>query len=194
MTQYNESGRQFDKQVTTSTSENEVSAHFVPGHVDIEVVHIDIEQSATSTTGYMVIDLSDSTKWPHTATGHIDIVYILLNINPTATFVGDIAFGFLTNVDGTNGDFNGLFEIHMDKKQDSVTQFMNFGAFEMSLESTHWFGPITANDVIWQTDVDLTGPDGTTTFPSGNGDFVMLVTATTSDVAVGLTVGYRTHA
>lgn len=184
----------FNKVVTTVTSEGETSAHVVPGHVDIEVVHIDVEVSAASTTGFMVIDLSDTTNWPHTATGHIDIAHILLNINPTATFVGDVAFGFLTNVDGDNGDFNGVFEIHMDKKQDSITQFMNYGAFEVSLESAHWFGPITANDIIWQTDVNLAGPDGNTSFPSGAGDFVMLVTATTSDVAVGLTVGYRTHA
>jgi len=184
----------FDKRVKTETSEGQTSAHIIPGHVDIEVVHIDIEQSATTTTGYMVIDLSDTTNWPHTATGHIDIVYILINVNPTATFVGDIELGFLSSVDATNGDFNGIFEIHMDKKQDSITQFMNFGAFEMSLETAHWFGPTTANDTIWQTDVNLAGPDGNTSFPSGNGDLVMLVTATTSDVAVGLTIGYRTHA
>ena len=184
----------FDKQVTTETAEGQTSAHFIPGHVDIEVVHIDVEQTGTSTVGYMVVDLSDTTNWPHTNTGHIDIAYILINVNPTATFVGDIALGFLTNVDGDNGDFNGIFEIHMDKKQDSVTQMMNFGAFEMSLESAHWFGPITANDVIWQTDVNLQGPVGNTSFPSGAGDLVMHVVATTSNVGIGLTIGYRTHA
>ena len=184
----------FDKVVTTETTEGETSAHFVPGHVDIEVVHIDIDQSATTTTGYMVVDLSDTTNWPHTATGHIDIAYIIINVNPTATFVGDIELGFLSAVDAENGDFNAIMEIHMDKKQDSIFEMMNFGAFEMSLELAHWFGPTTANDTTWQTDVNLAGPDGTTTFPSGNGDLVMLVTATTSDVAVGLTIGYRTHA
>ncbi len=184
----------FDAQVTTETAEGQTSLHSVPGHVDIEVVHIDVDQSATSTTGYMVIDLSDTTNWPHATTGHIDIAYIKINVNPTATFVGDIELGFLTNVDGTNGDFNGIMEWHLDKKQDSINEFMNFGAFEMSLESAHWFGPIDANETIWQTDVDLAGPDGNASFPSGAGDLVMKVTATTSDVAVGLTVGYRTHA
>jgi len=183
-----------DKRVTTETAEGQVSMHTIPGHVDIEVVHIDIEQSGTTTVGYMVVDLSDTTNWPHTATGHIDIVYIILNVNPTATFVGDIELGFLTNVDATNGDLNAIMEVHMDKKQDSIFQMMNFGSFEMSLESEHWFGPITANDALWQTDVNLQGPDGNTSFPSGAGDLVMHVVATTSDVAVGLTVGYRTHA
>ncbi len=183
----------YNAQVTTKTTEGETSAHFVPGHVDIEVVHIDIEQSAASTTGYMVIDLSDTTNWPHSTTGHIDIAYIIINVNPTATFVGDIELGFLSAVDGTNGDFNGIMEIHMDKKQDSIFEMMNFGAFEMSLELAHWFGPTDANETLWQTDVSLAGPDGNTSFPSGNGDLVMKVTAATSDIAVGLTVGYRTH-
>jgi len=186
----------FDKVVTTSTSEGETSAHFVPGHVDIEVVHIDVEVAGTATTAFMLIDLTDTTNWPHTATGHIDIAYWMFNVNPTATFVGDIDVGFLSAVDATNGDFNGIFEIHMDKKQDSITEMMNFGAFEMSLELAHWFGPTIANSTLFQTDVNLGGPDdsATLTYPSGAGDLVMIVTATTSDVAVGLTIGYRTHA
>jgi len=183
-----------DKEVTTETTESQTSMHTIPGHVDIEVVHIDAEVAGTATTGFMVIDLSDTTNWPHTATGHIDIVYIIININPTATFSGDISLGFLTNVDDMNGDFNGIMEIHMDKKQDSIFQMMNFGAFEMSLESAHWFGPITTNDALWQNDVNLAGPDGASSYPSGNGDLVLHIVATTSDIAVGITIGYRTHA
>jgi len=182
----------FDAVVSTETLEGQTSALVVPGHVDIEVVHIDGDVSAT--TGFMVIDLSNTTSWAHTNTGHIDIVYIVLNVNPTATFSGDIQLGFLSAVDGTDGDFNGIMEIHMDKKQDSITQMMNFGAFEMSLELAHWFGPTTANDATWQTDVKLLGPDGLAQYKSGNGDLVMKIDVTASSVAVGITVGYRTHA
>ena len=96
-------------------------------------------------------------------------------------------------MDGDNGDFNGIMEWHLDKKQDSINEFMNFGAFEMSLETAHHFGPITANDALWQTDVTITGPNGGA-HNSGAGDLVLHVVATTSDVAVGLTIGYRTHA
>lgn len=183
--------RVFDAVVTTETAEGETSAFVIPGHVDIEVVHIDVDVSAAQ--DFMLIDLSDSTAWPHSATGHIDIAYILINVNPTGTFLGDIEMGFLTNVDGTDGDFNPVFEIHMDKKQDSITQFMNFGAFELSLESAHWYGPITANDTAFQTDVALTGPAGAT-HNSGSGDFVMRIEVGASSAAVGVTIGYRTHA
>ena len=70
-------------------------------------------------------------------------------------------------------------------------------AVQMKIEAE---GKLTINSKMlpevakWQTDVNLAGTDGNTSFPSGNGDLVMLVTATTSDVAVGLTIGYRTHA
>lgn len=181
----------FDKVVTTTTSEGETSAHTVPGHVDIEVVHIDVDISASQ--DFMVVDLSDTTAWPHATTGHIDIAYIIINVNPTTTFEGDIELGFLSDVDATDGDFNPVFEIHMDKKQDSVTHFMNFAAFEMSLEKAHWYGTTTANDTAFQTDVTLTGPAGAS-HNSGSGDLVMRVEVGASSVAVGLTIGYRTHA
>ena len=47
----------FDAQVTTETLEGETSAHVVPGHVDIEVVHLDADVSAAQ--DFMLIDLSD---------------------------------------------------------------------------------------------------------------------------------------
>ena len=178
--------------VTTDTEESITSLNVVPGHVDIEVVHIDVV--GTATAGFMVVDLSDTTNWSHTDTGHIDIAYIIINVNPTTTFSGDIELGFLTNVDDTNGDFNGVLEIHMDKKQDSIFEMMNFGAFEVSLETAHWFGPTDVNDTTWQTDVNLQGPDGAISFPSGNGDLVMKVEVGASEAAIGLTIGYRTHA
>ena len=64
----------FQNVVTTTTSEGETSGHMVPGHVDIEVVHIDVDVSAAQ--DFMVIDLSDTTAWTHASTGHIDIAWI----------------------------------------------------------------------------------------------------------------------
>jgi len=182
----------FDKVVTTETAEGQTSAHTIPGHVDIEVAHIDADVSAT--TGFMVVDLSNTTSFAHTFTGHIDVAYIIVNVNPSTTFEGDISLGFLDPVGDTSGAFHGIMEIHMDKKQDSITQMMNFGSFEMSLEKAHWFGPTELNDTTWQTDVLLLGPDGAASHASGTGDLVMKIDVTASTVAVGLTIGYRTHA
>jgi len=179
--------------VTLVTNEGVTSWSTVPGNFDVEVIHIDAEDVA-ATTGFMLIDLSDTTNWPHTDTGHIDILFMILTTDPSATFSGDIQLGFLTNVGATDGDFNEIFELHMEKKPEPEVVEINYGAFGVALETDHFFGPITANDTIWQTDVNLQGPDGNTSFPSGNGDLVLLVTRTASDISVSVTIGYKTVA
>lgn len=181
----------FDAPVTTETSEGQTSAHTVPGHVDIEVVHLDIDDISAA-QDFMLIDLSDTTAWPHTATGHIDIAYLIINVSPSTAYAGDCEIGFLSAVDATNGDFHGLVEYHLDQKVDQFTDTINFGAFEMSCETAHWYGPTSANDTAFQTDVALTGPAGAT-HNSGSGDLVVRVSRTAGNVSIGITIGYRTH-
>ena len=182
---------QEQKRLHSHTVEGEVSLLVTPGPADIEVVHIDAEDVDTE-TAFMLIDLSDTTKFPHEDTGHIDLVFLTIQLDPDVNYAGDVELGFLTNVDGTNGDFNGILEVHLDKKTAPlvVTLPLPFGG--MSLETSHWFGPTTANSTLFQTDTNLKGPDGTTTFPSGDGDLVMIVGNTAGEVSVGVTVGYLT--
>lgn len=179
--------------VTLVTNEGVTSFSTVPGNFDVEVIHLDAEDIAL-TEGFMLIDLSDTTNWPHTNTGHIDVLFMIITTDPHVSFSGDIAIGFLTNVDATDGDFNEIFEIHMEKKPDPQMLNINYGSFGIALETDHFFGPITANDTTWQTDVDLQGPSGATSFPSGAGDMVMLITRGANDISVSITIGYRTIA
>jgi len=181
----------FPGSVSTVTNEGVTSLSTVPGNFDAEVIHLDAEDISVN-EGFMLIDLSDTTNWPHTNTGHIDILFFIVSTDPASNFAGDIELGFLSNVDATNGDLNELFEIHLEKQSDPSTFGFNYGAFGTALETAHFFGPITANDTTWQTDVNIQGPDGNTSFPSGAGDLVMLVTRTAGDISVSITVGYRT--
>ena len=183
----------FPGTVDTRTVESQTSLLISPGSADIEFIHIDAEDVAT-TTAFMLVDLSDTTNWPHTNTGHIDVVFISGNVDPDTTYAGDIEIGFLTNVDGSNGDFNGLFELHMDKKTAPSVFDLPIPFGGMSLETAHWFGPTTANSTLFQTDVDLAGPDGASDYPSGDGDLVMIVGQSTGEVSVGFTIGYVTKA
>jgi len=179
--------------IDTVTNEGVTSLNMVPGNFDVEVVHLDAEDVAV-TTGFMLIDLSDTTNWPHTDTGHIDILFMIMSTDPTTNFAGDVELGFLTNVDATNGDLNEVFEMHLEKQSDAQVFSINYAAFGVALETDHFFGPITTNDTLWQTDVNLQGPDGNTSFPSGNGDLVMRVSRTAGDISVSITIGYRTIA
>ncbi len=178
--------------LSTRTFEGITSQFVTPSPADVEIIHIDAENISTE-TAFMIVDLSDTTNWPHTNTGHIDILYFLITIDPDATYAGDVELGFLTNVDGDNGDFNGIYEIHLDKKTGPLAINAVFPFAAASMETDHYFGPVTTNNTLFQTDVDLAGPDGNTSYPSGNGDLVMIVGQTAGAVSVGLTLGYLTQ-
>jgi len=192
MAGYNATGSMFplggDAQVTID--EGVVSLNVVPGRADTELVHLDAID-VVLTQAFMLVDLSDTTNWPHSNTGHVDLLYLIISTDPTTTFTGDIDIGFLTNVDATDGDFNELFEIHMEKKPEPKVIHIDYGFYGVQVQAAHVFGPVDANNTLFRTDVNLKGPDGATSYPSGAGDLVMLITRGAGDISVSVTVGYR---
>lgn len=171
--------------------EGVLSTFVTPGPADVEFIHLDAEDIGVETS-FMLIDLSDTTNWPHTNTGHIDVVFAAVNIAPDTNYQGDLQIGFLTGVTATTGNLNGIYELHMDKKTALIATTIPLPFGGVSLETEHWFGPTSAS-AAFQTDVNLAGPDETTTFPSGNGDLVMTITRTAGEVSVGVTIGYITQ-
>ena len=92
-----------------------------------------------------------------------------------------------------DGDFNQILDIDMRKKADLLVEIVNFGTEGLDCETTKHFGPIIVNSTLFQTDVDLEGPDTATDYPSGAGDLVMIVDGDgTNFVDVSLTLGYET--
>jgi hypothetical protein len=179
--------------VDTVSHEGKVSQRVVPGRELMDIVHLSSGDIAT-TTSFMLIDLSDTTNWPHTATGHIIVSQIVFNINASTTFAGFIEIGFVDNVDATNGDFHVLYTGHEDKSSVPLAQVLDFQFFGVDLEVGEFFGPVSANDTAFQTDVNLIGPDGNASYPSGNGDMVMKITRTAGNVDVSVLVAYTTVA
>lgn len=160
------------------------------GYADTDIIHIDV-QNIILTQAFMLVDLSDTVNWPHSNTGYINIEYIILEIDPDDSFVGEVKLGFLSNVDATNGDFHQVIDIDMIRKSDLLVEVVDFGSHGMDLELSHWFGPTTANSTRFRTGVNLLGPDGNTSYPSGNGDLVMLIERTGGAVDVSMTIGYE---
>lgn len=177
----------------TITKDGRTSQYVVPGFADIDTVHGDFP-GISADTGLMLVDLSNTTQWPHTNTGHVHLYYLALEIDPDTNYRGNIEIGFLTNVDATNGDFNGIFEIDMTQKSDTLVEHYDFAGHGFDCETTHHFGQITANSTLFQTDVNLLGPDGDTDHPSGDGDVCILVTRTAGTVGITVTLGYETGA
>jgi len=167
-----------------------VSIYTVEGFADTQTVHLD-SGSIDTETAFIVIDISDTTNWKHTLTDHIVLHAVTLQVDPDATFLGDIKLGFLTNVDETNGDFNQIIDIGLAKKSDLIVQSLGFtGGFHLQT-STH-FGPITANSTLFQNDVSLAGPNGATSFPSGPGDLALIIGRSAGAVNVSVTIIYET--
>lgn len=168
------------------------SQSVVSGFTDTDTVHLDTGSVATQ-TAFMLIDLSDTSNWAHSKTGHINLEYILIEVDPDTNYLGEIKIGFLSNVDGSNGDFNQIIDIDMVKKSDLLVENFEFGGHGFDLELGHHFGPVLANSTLFQTDVDLGGPDdpSTLTYPSGDGDLILLVERDTGGVDVSITLGYE---
>lgn len=181
--------------VDVKTHEGESSLRVVSGHDEMFTVHLNA-QNISAEQGFMLIDLSDTTNWPHpgTRTGHIILLRMSVNINPSTAFRGDIQFGFLTGVDATDGEFNRIYTYHVEQQGTEIVDQLAWVGQGFDLELTEWFGPTTSSDTTWQTDVNLQGPDGNTSFPSGSGDFVMKITRTAGSVDVALLVCYETRA
>ncbi len=176
----------------TTTKDGITSLYTVDGHATVFTMHADFLNIQTE-TAFMLVNLSDTSNWKHTNTGHIYVLYMHLAVDPNSTYLGNIECGFLTNVDGDNGDFNRFVEIDMHRKSDVLVESFFFGGGGFDCETDHHFGPITANSTLFQTDVNLTGPNASTT-PSGNGDLCLVVGRDAGTVDVAITVGYQTVA
>ena len=166
------------------------SQYTIDGFADTQTIHLDTGEVSTQ-TAFMLIDISDTTNWAHTETDHVIIRSIVNQIDPDYTYLGEVDVGFLSDVDATNGDLNHIIDITVRKKSDLIIQNLEFtGGFHCQA-STH-FGPKTINSTLFQTDVNLAGPDGNTSFPSNNGDLVMIVDRDAGAVNVSVTIIYET--
>lgn len=152
--------------------------------------------SVNADKGFMIVDLSDTTNWPHVNTGKIQIYNVKASFTLDSTFAGRFDLGWLSGVTATNGDLNHIHSWRFDSVS-TGTAFgdeLNFGGEGMFFEcnTAYWFGLTSADDTTWQSDVNLTGPNGNASFPAGNGDLVCRIDRTAGTLSFGLTVTYRT--
>ena len=176
-----------------ATNHGRTSIYTIDGFAETFSISGDFAAIAT-TTAFMLVDLSDTTNWPHTNTDHIVIDYIILEAEPTTSFRGTIELGYLLNVDATNGDFVEVNGFDFTQKSDVLLEAVDFGSHGLHCTNNHHFGLTTANNTLFQTDVNLEGPDGNTSYPSGAGDLILFVTQTAGTVDVEVTIGYETVA
>ena len=177
------------------TKDGRTSQYVAAGFTETETIHIDVQTDSTL-IAYMLIDLSDTATWKHTNTGHINLEWVLIEVDPDNTWVGQVKIGFLEDVSADNGDFHQIFDIDMERKTALLVENLDFGSHGLDCEADHHYGPVIADSTLFQTaGANILGPDGATSHPSGAGDLVMIVDGDgTNFVDVSITIGYETAA
>lgn len=159
---------------------------------------VNLNHSSNSTLlALMLVDLSNTAVWKHKETSAIVLHYLGILATPHASLAGELKFGFLSGVDATNGNFNQI--ANLDLTQVAGTGFVsaniNLGPKGLICKTNQHLGPVTANSTLFQTDVNLAGPDdpSTITYPSGDGDLVMILDGDgTNAIDFSVNLGYDT--
>lgn len=153
--------------------------------------------SISATTRFILIDISDTTNYPHTGTTyiHLEDIYILIDTSSSADY--ELRIGFLENVDDTNGDFYSVYNIKGDKKtgQNKEVYLPVYPNGPRMRSSSLASSTISLNDTNYQTDVNLasTLDPGTADTPSGSGDLVLEVIVNAGDLFVNINMSYHSH-
>ena len=72
-------------------------------------------QDIAATAYHVLVDLSDTTGFPHDRTGRIDLTNVYLFVDRAATSTGSVQLGVVTRVDGTDADVTFVQGVSFDK-------------------------------------------------------------------------------
>jgi len=166
-------------------------AHPNNGGIHFHVTNINATQD------FILIDISDTTNYPHVDTDYIHLESFLIGVDSDTNGDYEIEVGFLDNVDGTNGDFHGVYTLSGTKKAGN-TQSQVFDGYPNAPRcNTDSFlsSDKSLNDTAFQTDVNLasTLDPSTIDTPSGDGDLVVRVTRNAGTFNLSINLSYHTH-
>jgi hypothetical protein len=191
-TEFFSGATQFDAKVTTdgelatTSTERERNVY--------AVIHNDAV--GTGNTDYVLVDLSDTTNFPHSDTGRVDISTINIHLsNSSGQPEGEVEFGVITRIDGTDCDITWGFvtdfnlPINADFRED-----VNFAPSQLKFEVSG--GSTTrivsdygvTNDATINTGITMDSPRGTSTVTPAVGDIILRITnnAGTMKIFVGV--------
>lgn len=172
------------------------------GHADIiahahsEGGHISFERDISLTQDFVLIDISDTTNYPHSNTGWVHLANMIINIDATADADYTLDLGFLEDIDGTNADFHSVYRVSGTKKagvNHDISIVQNPEA--PKLEKTRFLGKVTSDVTAFNTGTNLatTRDPSTADTPPGQGDMVLRATRVAGSLSLTVLVGYHTH-
>jgi len=130
------------------------------GHIDVvthahaEGGHVHFKKSISVTADFIIIDLSDTTNYPHDNTSWVHTSNMIMGIDASSDADYLVQLGFLENVDGTNGDFHGIFDVSGSRKTGVNKDIHITQAPEApKMRSESILGPSMDDQTAFQTDV-----------------------------------------
>jgi len=130
-------------------------------------------------TGYILVDLSDTTNFPHLNTAAIILKSLQIETDIASSGVFTVLFGVVTEVDASNGSVNWFARVQLETAQSQGHPRVLRWPSGLNLRVTAGATPFLvtniadSGDVLWQTDTVLTTPVGTVAPAAG--DLVMKI-------------------
>ena len=131
-------------------------------------------RAAAADTGYVLIDLSNITDYPHRNAAAIILNALHVEAEVLASGVYDILVGVITEVDATNGSVNWVARFQMETSVGGVISLDKFWRAGLNLRIDDEDTPFVitnltdAGQTTWQSDTALTSPDGTVAPAAGD--------------------------
>lgn len=148
-------------------------------------------EATDADTPYVLVDLSDTTNFPHDKTTELHLLGLILSAEKAGDGVYDVWAGVVTENDGTDGSATWVHVFHLEHVSNSTDSTDRFhaqvdftlgGANPEGVNLNVTDGALTkfasnlsqANSANWQNDVNRASPVGSTT-KVGVGDLVVWV-------------------
>ncbi len=155
---------------------------------------LEVEDLA-ATTGYILVDQSDVTNYPHAVAKPIIVKSVRIDAETeTAGAEYNIRIGVLEEVDATDGTTRWFYQSRIASVA-RLTEHVKFdGGVSCDPAAPGFIGAQVTNNTRFQTDVTIANPTGTNAAP-GAGDIVMDIReiAGSGTISAMVTVEYVTQ-
>lgn len=160
------------------------------GDRTVRVVYSTSSVAAAASTATILIDLSDTTNWPHKETREINISSLRVNFDKVAATTGTVKIGVINHVNTSTGSVTWFFDSSrfLNVSNADNDKFYNYtqnfirtrveGGTSGGTDALEGTTPYilsnnkTNGSTTYQSDIKLTTLTGTNTAP-GRGDIVM---------------------
>lgn len=157
------------------------------GHLRVqqpEFINVNVSYSLSdisATAWAVLIDLSDTTNWPHLPGNGIDISYMSMQVDKASNTLGRLQVGVVTRIDGTNGDVSIFRGLIFDKTDGSgrIDRAENFAPSQIRCEVSagETINFLTSNKILNDTGIRtglaINSPLGAATVIPAVGDIVI---------------------